>query len=109
MTGGGGRGGSTRLEKPGVGVAPGGTAESGATGVAPPPALAPSTNGREPGGSDDSPSLADLSPPEHCWMAAITPLSPASLGLTRFPVWEGSWPPAEGSVGSRIALVITSP
>src|SRR6267143_4208675 len=41
-------------------------------------------------------------------MAAITSLSPASMGLMRLPVWNASWSTAERSVGSLMAMVITS-
>src|SRR5207244_350724 len=56
-TGGGGRGGSTRLENPGVGVDAAGTGDIGATGVSLDPAAlgAPSTNGRDPAGSGCTP------------------------------------------------------
>ena len=56
-TGGGGRGGSTRLENPGVGVAAAGTGDIGATGVSLDPGTlgAPSMNGRDPAGSGCTP------------------------------------------------------
>ena len=41
-------------------------------------------------------------------MALITSLSPASMGLMRLPVWNASWSTAERSVGSLMAMVITS-